>query len=65
VRPGARRLASAAVGVAAAGSAIWYFRDVALVTSGRPGGPLVVPAVLAASCTMLALYLWTSAKADD
>ena len=62
---GTRRVASAALGVAAAASAIWYFRQVALVARGKTDAWLVAPGIVAAACTMLALYLWASAKSDE
>jgi len=35
------------------------------MTSGKVASSLLVPGLMAASCTMLALYLWSSTTSDD
>jgi hypothetical protein len=61
----ARKLASAVSGALGALSALWYYRQVALLTSGKQAGSLLIPGLLAATCTMLALYLWESTRLDE
>ncbi len=64
--PVARRIAGIGLGIAGGLSGLWYFREVALVTSGKRGdASLVLPAILTLTCTMLALYMRFRAAVDE